>query len=225
MAVDRLCVNLGRSYYWLDCPERARSVRDALLMPHTSLLGEVVSVADEQVVTSPVRKGAVRAAYVDWLLTDEEIRAMHGLGVSHADFARLNGVTSRTLRRWREDPGFTELVEATRKRLEQQRSAEPSKPKPKSQAQVDALARGAEPGTDLWDFHEIKGALKARAMAGDSNAINVWIKTFGTDLMEQERQEAESLFPSMSDDDLAASVLELVGDEVAAAWLADRVAS
>lgn len=184
------------------------------------------------------RLAQVRAEYLEWLLLDQRTRLVHSLPRTDAEFASLKGTTTRTLRRWKSEEDFQEL-------LEQRRHARASELDPESSVaaaypQTDARAkrryerRGpasakddparqhAEPGTPEYEYHEIRTALAARARDGDTQAAQVWMKTFGEPFIEAERSEASSIFADMDDDELVDEALDMIGAERVAEWLAGQ---
>lgn len=176
----------------------------------------------------PARKARERALFIEWLLTPESVRKVHGLPTTEKAFADAHACDTRQLRRWKQDPAWEAVLAARRKeRLREAPDvgAAPSaglRPKTLEQELVaEAAERGVEPGTDEYDYLQIKVSLRRAAVEGDVQAAREWMKLFGEPLMEAERQEKASIFPSLSDDELVDRTLRLVGAERVAAWLAE----
>lgn len=166
------------------------------------------------------RLASVRAEFAQWLATPEQVRRIYDQGVTEKEFADRHQTTTRTLRRWKEDPGFQAQLEELRAELDG--TAPPKAERPKTQRERLAEEAGVDPNSGYAEYLEIKAALHREAMAGNPNALTQWMKTFGSLYLEAEQAAAESQFPGYDDDELVAKTLELVGVERVAAWLADQ---
>ncbi len=159
----------------------------------------------------------VRLEYARWLNLDRLTRRSNGLPDSHAAFARAKSVGERTLRRWRtEDDEFAGLVEQERVRLLQGMpggtlSRGPSLEQlPDADAGAEAAAADGVSDPDVIDYRRVKQAIRDRAMEGDRSSLELYMKHWGHEQAELERQERERGFSHLSDDELIGEVESLL---------------
>lgn len=182
----------------------------------------------------------VREEYLEWLLLDQRTRRVHGLPQSHAEFAEVKGTTDRTLRRWRnEDEGFQQRLEQRRVEVAQRGPNGAVVPSPRSYPQTDPRAAGRfeppEPvsagddpavvGVEDPDeriYRVVKDEISRGAREGDDKLFALYMKWWGNEFVEREREARESAFLDLSDDELVGQVLDLVGEERVRGWLAGR---
>lgn len=182
----------------------------------------------------------VRDEFATWLTVDQRTKQKVGLPTSIQQFADLKQVSDRTLRRWKnDDPEFAELVEqraasaagyATGGAVADVARARPSssskrRPQAPGVAQsADATARqvAADAGIEdpeLLDYASVKAAVIEGAQHGDTQSLAAYMKYWGHEYAARERESRESTFADLSDDELIAETLDLIGDVAVRAWL------
>ena len=201
------------------------------------------------VVGVPKHLQPVREEYLEWLLLDKRTRQVHNLPRSQAEFARVKGLADRTLRRWQGEPEFQERLAQRRGEMERAGRGGAVKPqvvtsgsRPASDPRdgrvrgavrdddpleaVDrvheslvAEARSAGLSEDEADYLSIKGAIRDAAGEGDARALELYMKYWGNELAQRERERAESRFPDMSEGEIADAVLSLLPVQVVSGWL------
>lgn len=172
---------------------------------------------------------------------------MYGLPRTHDEWAKLKGITARTLRRWRneDEPFKARMVLEKDLRAKQDKRPNSSlmrrsaiggiPPSPRRRATIDAEA-GEDP--ELIDpdvvaqrlieeadgdegyavYLSIKQDLEAQAQE-DLRAKELYLKTFGSIFVEAEKQQRDSDWSSLSDAQLVSEVLTLIGSNAVEAWL------
>lgn len=100
-------------------------------------------------------------AYALWLNSPESDREMS----SEEEWAAANGTTSRTLRRWKQDPAFAAL----------RASLGPYVPE-----------EGVDDGSDEAAYRAVKAKLVAGARSGNAKALELYFKTYGKPFVEEE---------------------------------------
>lgn len=180
--------------------------------------------------------------YANFLLTTRRDRELHGLPQSDQEYAVLKGMTDRTLRRWRnEDEEFQAFVDELRERLNTEGEPEgwvplnelkvaevPSDPRtlPRAEQRVTVPPPEADPefddrlSKDEQQYAKVKAEIARQAAGGDARALELYLKYWGQDHLERERQQQE-LLQGMSDERLVREVVELLGVELVASALAD----
>jgi len=174
-------------------------------------------------------KHNVKLEYGSWLAMPRRLKQSLGLPASKAAFANMKGVNQRTLNRWENDEEFQKYVEQRKVELA---NAAPNSavaavgpPRAAQDPRVAGRLEPARPATltddPVWDealspdeqrYAQVKDTLVRSAMEGNQSAIDLYMKHYGRPFIEAE-QKAGSRFPEMSDDDLAAEVVRLVGME------------
>lgn len=182
----------------------------------------------------------VRDEFATWLTIDQRTKRKVGLPTSIQQFADLKQVSDRTLRRWKnDDPEFAELV-AQREAasvgyssggavadVARARPSSSSKRRPEAPgvaASADATARqvAADAGIDdpeLLDYASVKAAVTEGAGDGDGQMLAAYMKYWGHEYAARERESRESSFADLSDDELIAETLTLIGEPAVRAWL------
>ena len=172
-----------------------------------------------------------------WLVTSKRDRRIHGLPANEQEWAEWKGTTTRTMRRWKADEEFQELLSqrklATARELTPNATVTPEDVGG-ARAVTDARARrrfeappevGPEDDPlELEDlspeerqYRKVKSALAAMAEQENHQAIDLWLKHYGKPFIEAE-QQADSSLADLSDEGLADEVVRLLGvDRVAAA--------
>lgn len=181
----------------------------------------------------------VKREYAAWLCLDKRTKIALSLPLTNEDFAADKGVDTRTLRRWKGESDFQELVEQKKVQLAKETLpnsavAAVGPPRPATDARTRAKLQPPRPATAADDplndpelpaderaFLQIKDTLAEMARGGNHGAIDLWMKHFGKGFIEAEKQQ-DSEFASMSDDELALAVMEMVGPERLASFFADQ---
>lgn len=182
----------------------------------------------------------LRGEYAYWLATPRRLRVTMGLPITDSDFAEMKSVSSRTLRRWKEDQDFLALVEQHRLELanagpnsaiagigvpvpavRSARRVKPEVPRPVTLEDDPALVAGVS--VDEQRYLQVKDTLVQMAMDGNQGAIDLYLKHYGKNFVEAEKQDFRD-YEGFSEDRLADEVLEWVGVEHVSRWLAERVA-
>lgn len=185
---------------------------------------------------------AVRSEFAAWYATPAPLRRQFGMPRTQEEFADLKGVTTRTLRRWRERDDFREEVELHRRRIEAGvdggtvavkvnrpklrpgSTLEPAESRT-DQSPVVADTDEFEVGISKHEllYRQAKDDVFARAAEGSAPAIELMMKYWGREMLAQEQAE-QQLFAEMSDGELVDEVVSLLGEERLLEVLAVRAA-
>lgn len=156
-----------------------------------------------------------KRAFAAWLSTPAAVRKRTGMPTSKAAYARRHGVTDRTLRRWEapDDKVFARLLaeahEAWQSKTEDAPEAEVVPDVP--DVEGDALKR---------DYEAVRASIVSRAREGDPKAMDAFMKYYGKTLAEEEAAARNSGLSALSDDELVAETLSLIGRDRVEQWLA-----
>jgi len=166
---------------------------------------------------------AVRKEFAYWLSVPKRLKVTLGLPQTEQDFAAAKGVHPRTIRRWKEEPAFQEMVAEQKKAV-------------LNLAEDSTIKRGQhrvtvdddpvlEPGLsdDEQKYLQVKDTLVRMAMDGNQGAMDLYLKHYGKSFVEAERQDYRD-YEDFSDSRLVAEVLSWVGVEQASRWLAEQAA-
>ncbi len=178
----------------------------------------------------------VQREFIAWLALDKTAKRNLHHPVTMDEFADHVGVTSRTLRRWRDDPTFDKRVAQAKVRLAKGAPGasisalgflDPDKPdelEPVTRNGVHPeLADRAIEDEGLRDYETLKRSLRDKAVSGESEkALELWIKHFGRPYMDAEARALESTFTDLPDSVLIDKTLTLIGERAVTAWLASR---
>lgn len=181
----------------------------------------------------------LKAEYIEWLVLDKAARRSWGLPTSHEGFAELKDVTTRTLRRWRDDPEFDRKLAQRRTAVAKQAPNGAVAPKvtphgpPKEGADeaLEPVQNGTHPDLTAMgikdpgreDYERFKLQLRDKALSdGSEKALELWMKWFGAPYMEAERAARESSFADMNDGELVDRTLTIIGEDAVREWLAAR---
>lgn len=164
---------------------------------------------------------------------------------SQVEFAQAKGVSERTVRRWKKDPAFQELLD--QRRTQQRQRAEggavaaapkvghgrpasdprvvrrlaPPEPAGPRHDEVVAEAQAAgvvDPAQQ--DYVSVRESVLEQAREGERGAVELYMKYWGAELARQEREGREAQFRDLSDDQLLDELLALVGVAAIESWLA-----
>lgn len=135
-------------------------------------------------------------SYIEWLLTPLEHR---GVVDTETAWARENGLTTRTLRRWKSLPEFQERY-------------------------ADIEARGVETvkddvetvGGDEGDYQVVKATLIQGAKSGNPKYLDLYFRTYGKPFVEEEVASRSLDMAGMELEDLVAQAVVSVGADIVA---------
>jgi hypothetical protein len=187
-----------------------------------------------------ITKHDIRREYAAWAATPKRLKATLGLPLSKTAFADMKGINPRTLTRWEAQDDFKEMV--------RQRRVELANSAPNSAVAAVGPARPVAHGTalkkfetpapaDLSDdpvydpsmsqdevrYHQVKDTLLSLAANGNQGAIDLYMKHYGKPFIEAE-QKFGNMFPDMTDEQLEAEVVKLLGAEKISRALAMKAA-
>lgn len=179
----------------------------------------------------------VKREYAHWLAIDRKTKVALRLPLTHAAFAEDKGVATRTLRRWREDPEFQALVEQRKveaatevmpnstvvSRVGPPRAKADKRTRveaPKGVTSADDPFNDPDLAPDEATYLRVKQALANMAGEGNQGAIDLFLKHYGKPFIEAEQADGTAL-AHLSDAELAAEVVALLGIERVAAALVD----
>ena len=175
----------------------------------------------------------VRREYAYWLATPRRLRVSLGLPTSDTAFAEMKDVDPRTLRRWKKDEKFAELVESFKVEMS---NASPNSTinKVGIAAPVASAPQPVVPSDDpvvtvgLTDdeqkYLQVKDTLVRMAMDGNQGAMDLYLKHYGKSFVEAEQSEFAD-YRDKSDDQLVWELCEWAGVDAVSDWLADRAAA
>lgn len=153
--------------------------------------------------------------YIEWLLMDKHQRAVAGLPTSDTAWAKIKGISDRTIRMWKKHPKFIEKYE--------NRSRERALALPGATAlALTPTAIQAQNKDDRNEHDAIKAKLIERAMAGDRTSTELYFKTYGKVFVDEELANRKSDFRDMDVSALYARVLALVPVPVIEEFLASQ---
>ena len=169
-------------------------------------------------------KSDVQKEFAYWLATPKRLRVSLGLPQTEKEFGEIKDVHPRTLRRWKEDESFRELVEQQKQIIvgEAKDSTIKRGERPVTVADDPALEPGLTP--DEQKYLQVKDTLVRMAMDGNQGAMDLYLKHYGKSFVEAERQDFRD-YEDFSDDRLADEVLGWVGVERVSRWLAEQAAA
>lgn len=155
--------------------------------------------------------------YIEWLLLDKHQRAVAGLPTSDTQWAKIKGISDRTVRMWKNHPRFIEKYE---NRVREKAMALPG-------ATALALTPSqikAQNKDDRNEHDAIKAKLIERAMAGDRTSTELYFKTYGKAFVDEEMANRKSDFRELDVEALYERVLSLVPVAVIEEYLSKQVA-
>lgn len=106
---------------------------------------------------------AKRKAFAAWLDSPEHTRAI----ATEDEWAAANGTTSRTLRRWKQDPAFAAL-------------------RTTFNASTVETSPTEDDGSDEASYRAVKAQLVTGARSGNPKALELYFKTYGKPFVEEE---------------------------------------
>lgn len=179
--------------------------------------------------------------FATWMAMPKRLKASLQLPTSTKAFAEFKGVSERTLYRWKKDPSFIKMVE--QRKLEQVAQvpnsavAKVGPPRPINDARAlrNRNLDGTDPATEADDpvysqgldaaevqYLKVKDTLARMAADGNQGAMDLYLKHYGKQFLELEREDANP-FVDLTDGQLVDQILESIGEERVAEWIAGRV--
>jgi hypothetical protein len=159
--------------------------------------------------------------------TPKRLKVSLNLPQTKQAFANMKGVSVRTLTRWEAAADFAQLV--------RQRQVEIANSGPNSAVSAVGPARPAKHGTavkkfeppapvtvvddpvyretlssDELRYQQVKDTLLSLAANGNQGAIDLYMKHYGRPFIEAE-QKFGNMFPGMSDEELEAEIVRMLG--------------
>jgi hypothetical protein len=104
-------------------------------------------------------------AYITWLNTPEHLR---GTVVSEEDWAAANGTSTRTTRRWKQDPAFVDLRDEL------------------TDEAVSALDVSPVEAGEEATYRAVKAKLVEGARGGNVKSLELYFRTYGKPFVEEE---------------------------------------
>jgi hypothetical protein len=181
-----------------------------------------------------VARNEVREEYLEWLLLPRRTKLVHRMPLTDKDFADEKGVSTRTLRRWRDLPDFQAKLEERQADLataqpggtvsgvggsRPSKDARTRKTRPKAVGADADLPDDATP--DERDYLSAKSALIAMCGDGDLKALDLYFKHYGKSFIAAELEARDSSFADLTDDELIEATLQLIGADRVARWMAE----
>lgn len=134
-------------------------------------------------------------AFLVWL---SKSPADRGVINTETAWAEKHGVSTRTLRRWKDLPEFQERLDAVG-------------------VTQEATASAASSGTgDEGDYQVVKMALVEGAKSGNPKYLDLYFKTYGKPFVEEEAASRSSDLTGIDLEDLVSKALVAVGAELVA---------
>lgn len=181
--------------------------------------------------------------FAAWLLMTKRDRRTHGLPATEVEWADWKGITARTLRRWKSLDEFDDYLKLRRAEMARQhipnstitaadvggarnpsdarlkRRAEAGIPEPATQHDDPTYDPSLSP--DELAYAQARDTLIQMAKDGSTEALNLYYRHYGQKHIEAERAASGDL-AHLSDEQLAAEVVALLGEDAVASALADR---
>jgi hypothetical protein len=149
--------------------------------------------------------------YIEWCLTDKHQRAVMGLPSSDVEWAKVKGISDRTIRQWKQNEKFIAKYENRQKEIELSLpGATALATSPKAGKATRSASPGSVSGDDSNDYNVIKNKLVERAMSGDRASAELYFKTYGKLYVDEEAASRRSDFRDADVDFLYERVLTLV---------------
>lgn len=143
--------------------------------------------------------------FISWLSTSQSARVPS----TEALWAAEHGVADRTVRRWKSNPKFVELMESMSPDV--------------VRANGEAVAEG-----DAANYQQVKAQLVEGAMKGNPKALELYFRTYGKEFVAEEAAARTLDLANVDLEDLVAKTLLALGEELVAGelrklgWRVDR---
>ena len=122
-------------------------------------------------------------AFANWLSYSEADKKRLNLPPNLTQYSLANGITDRTLRRWKNDPVLQAMVEKKLASKNRNQSAPQAVDFPEEQ---EDLAPKEDGGDSSDEYLAIKSTLIKGAMTGDPKYLDLYFKTYGKDFVAEE---------------------------------------
>lgn len=143
--------------------------------------------------------------FINWLNTPQVERSPS----TEALWAAEHSIADRTVRRWKSNPKFIELMESM------------------SPDVVRAVSEAAAEG-DAANYQQVKAQLVDAAMKGNPKALDLYFRTYGKEFVAEEAAARTLDLANVDLEDLVARTLLALGEELVAdelrklGWKVDR---
>lgn len=139
--------------------------------------------------------------FILWSLTPDVSR---GAVSTEVEWARVKGISDRTLRRWKDNPEFVARRDELSKVSQVARVA-------------DAVAGVSEvTSVDEGDYQVVKATLVEGAKTGNPKYLELYFKTYGKPFVEEEVAARSASLAGEDLDVLVAEALVVLGEELVA---------
>jgi len=177
-------------------------------------------------------KSEVQREFAYWMATPRRLRVSLGLPVSERQFADMKAIDPTTLRRWKNQKPFQEMVESFRLEMA---NAAPNSTIAKigiaapivSADDMAKVVPGDDPMLDATltpdeqKYLQVKDTLVQMAMDGNQGAMDLYLKHYGKTFVEAEQSDFSD-YRDFSDADLIDELCRMAGVERISAWLAKQ---
>lgn len=167
----------------------------------------------------------VKNEYASWVAMPKKTKISLNMPTTKSDFASMKGVSRRTLNRWEEEAEFQEIVKQRRAEFIAAPVEDMNEAVGGPRAPVHGNVKQIEPELtgDEAKYAHVKDTLVRMAMDGNQQAIDMYMKHYGKPFIEAE-QRSTKMFPNMSDEQLTAEIIKILGSENIAKVLAHNSA-
>jgi hypothetical protein len=152
--------------------------------------------------------------FLTWFLTPENKR---GPLATMTAWAKANGFSERTVRRWKTEDWFLEAV-ATHDQMAVAQTEEQRSPKPPVGGSTPPrhAEEGDAPSGDEADYQEVKRALVAGARNGNPKYLDLYFRTYGKPFVEEEVAARSTDLSGENLEDLVTRAVLALGPELVA---------
>jgi len=125
-------------------------------------------------------------AFANWLSYSEADKKRLNLPPNLTQYSLANGITDRTLRRWKNDPVLQAMVEKKKASKNRNQSAPQAVDFPEEQEIPGGGDLEQDGGDSSDEYLAIKSTLIKGAMTGDPKYLDLYFKTYGKDFVAEE---------------------------------------
>lgn len=166
------------------------------------------------------------------MATPKRLRVSLGLPLSERQFADMKAIDPTTLRRWKNQKPFQQMVESFRLEMA---NAAPNSTIAKIGIAAPVVSSEDFPlvvpeddpvlddslTPDEQKYLQVKDTLVQMAMDGNQGAMDLYLKHYGKAFVEAEQSDFAD-YRDLSDADLVAELCRMAGVERISAWLAEQ---